>query len=97
MQVDADLVVFIATVEELVVGTSFEGEALNEPDLFVATGRYFCERLDQGDTPDDVLVAYLDEMAGGVDVATDDQLVLAGALLGAAVGVLCPPHAGVVG
>jgi hypothetical protein len=94
---EEDLAVFIAAMEELLVGTVYEGEAINEPELFLATGRLFCEWLDEGDEPDAVLVRYLDELAGGVDAATDDQLVLAGALLGAAVGVLCPVHATSVG
>ncbi|MFH1331078.1 MAG: DUF732 domain-containing protein [Actinomycetota bacterium] len=95
--VEEDLVGFLATLEELLVGTSYEGEALNEPDVFVATGRLFCERLDKSDSADDVLSAYLDELAGGVGAASDDELVLAGALLGAAVGALCPEHAALVG
>ncbi|MCH7584996.1 MAG: DUF732 domain-containing protein [Acidobacteria bacterium] len=97
LTVEENLVVFIATLEELLVGTSYEGEALNEPDVFVATGRLFCERLDSGDSADDLLTTYLEQLAGGVDIATDDELVLAGALLGAAVGALCPEHASVVG
>ncbi len=97
LQAEEDLVVFIATLEELLAGTSYEGEALNEPEVFVATGRLFCERLDEGDSADDVLTAYLDQLAGGVDLATDDELVLAGALLGTAVGALCPEHAALIG
>jgi hypothetical protein len=94
---EEDLVVFIAAMEELLGGTVYEGEAINEPELFLATGWLFCDWLDEGDEPDVVLSRYLDELAGGVDAATDDQLVLAGALLGAAVGVLCPVHAAAVG
>ena len=94
---EEELAVFIAAMEELVVGTVYEGEATNEPELFLATGWLFCDWLDDGDEPDVVLARYLDELAGGVDAATDDQLVLAGALLGAAVGVLCPAHAAAVG
>ncbi len=97
LQAEEDLVVFIATLEEMLAGTSYEGEALNEPDVFVATGRLFCERLNEGDSADDVLSAYLDQLAGGVDLATDDELVLAGALLGTAVGALCPEHAALIG
>lgn len=88
-----DLTVFIATLEELLAGTAYAGEALGEPDLFVATGRLFCERLGSGTTPDEVLTEYLAELTGGAEVATDDELVLAGALLGAAAGALCPEYA----
>lgn len=94
---EEDLAVFVAAMEELLVGTVYEGEAIKEPELFLATGRLFCDWLDEGDDPDGVLTRYLDELAGGVDAATDDQLVLAGALLGAAVGVLCSAHAASVG
>jgi len=89
--------VFIATVEEMLAGTAYEGDASNEPELFLATGWLFCDWLDEDDTPDEALTRYLEELAGGVDFATDDQLVLAGALLGAAVSVLCPVHADSVG
>jgi hypothetical protein len=92
-----ELAVFIAAMEDLLVGTVYEGEAISQPELFLATGWLFCDWLDAGDEPDVVLSRYLDELAGGVDVATDDQLVLAGALLGAAVAVLCPSHAASVG
>ena len=95
--IEEDLILFIATLEELLAGTSYEGEALNAPDVFVATGRLFCERLDNGDNADEVLSAYLDQLAGGVDIATDDELVLAGALLGAGVATLCPEHTALVG
>jgi len=94
---EEDLAVFIASMEELLTGTVYEGEAINEPELFLATGWLFCDWLDEGDDPDAVLARYLDELAGGVDAATDDQLVLAGALLGSAVGVLCPRHAESIG
>ena len=60
------------------------------------TGAAGIERV-RSDDPDVVLARYLDELAGGVDTATDDQLVLAGALLGSAVGVLCPRHTDSVG
>ncbi len=94
---DEDLIVFIATLEEPLAGTSYEGEALNEPDVFVATGRLFCERLDDGDSLDDLLTTYLEQLAGGVDIATDDELVLAGALLGASVATLCTEHTALIG
>jgi len=94
---EEDLAVFIASMEELLAGTVYEGGAIGEPELFLATGWLFCDWLDEGDEPDVVLTRYLDELAGSVDAATDDQLVLAGALLGSAVGVLCPRHAESIG
>ena len=94
---EEDMAVFIATMEDSLAGTAYEGDASNEPELFLATGWLFCDWLDEGDTPDEALTRYLEELAGGVDSAKDDQLVLAGALLGAAVSVLCPIHAALVG
>lgn len=93
---DDDLAVFIAAMEELLTGTVYEEGALEEPELFLATGYLFCEWLDDGADADGVITRYLDELAGGVDSATDEQLVLTGALLGSAVGVLCPHHADAV-
>jgi hypothetical protein len=89
---EQELAVFIATIEELLVGTVYEGEAINEPELFLATGWLFCDWLDEGSDTDAVFARYLDGLAGGVEEASDDQLVLTGALYGAAVSVLCPHH-----
>jgi hypothetical protein len=94
---EEDLAVFLAAVDELLVGTVYEGAAIGEPELFAATGLLFCDWLDAGIDADGVVTRYLDELAGGVDAADDDQVVLAGAMLGAAAGVLCPTHADVVG
>jgi hypothetical protein len=94
---DDAVVVFIAAVEETLTGTSYEGAALADPDVFVATGRLFCDQLDAGDDIDTVLARYLTELAGGVDAAGDDELVLAGAVLGAATVSLCLDHAAAVG
>ena len=94
---DDATVIFVAAVEATLVGTAYEGAALESPEVFVATGRLLCERLDAGDTVREVLSDYLDELAGGADRAGDDQLVLAGAVLGAAAVTLCPHHASEVG
>lgn len=89
---EEDLAIFVATIEELLVGTVYEGGALEQPELFLATGFLFCDWLDKGADADTALSRYLEELAGEAASASDEQLVVAGALLGAAVAVLCPEH-----
>ncbi|MDH3426063.1 MAG: hypothetical protein OEM22_05250 [Acidimicrobiia bacterium] len=88
-----ELVNFIDGIEEALVGTAYEGAALEDPDVFLATGALFCEQLDAGIDADAVLVGYVEALTGGsVDEASDDDLVLAGSLLGVGVATLCPRH-----
>jgi hypothetical protein len=88
-----DLSVLIATIEAAMKGTSYEGTALEEPEVFIATAQLFCELLDQGLTVDEVLGEYLDRLSeGGAAAATDQEVRLAGVLLGVAIEVLCPEH-----
>lgn len=83
--------VFLAAVAESVIGTRFEDAAFEEPEIFAATGLLMCERLAAGFEPDEVALEYLTELTGGDPAdADDDQLVLAGALLGASEVALCP-------
>jgi hypothetical protein len=84
--------VFIAAVAHAVIGTRFEDSPFEEPEIFVSTGLLMCERLSAGFGPDEVTLEYLTELTGGdPSDADDDQLVLTGALLGAAEVALCPP------
>lgn len=88
-----DLSVFIATIEAAMEGTSYEGAALEDPEVFIATAQLFCELLDQGMTADEVLGQYLDRLSeGDAAAASDDDVRLAGVLLGASVEVVCPRH-----
>ncbi len=83
--------VFLAAVGETLEGTRFEGLPFEEPEVFAATGLLLCERLEDGVVEDQVIVEYLSELADGdLTLADDDQLVLAGALMGAAETALCP-------
>lgn len=83
--------VFLAAVAESVVGTRFEGAPFDDPEIFTATGLLMCERVTAGFGPDEVILEYLTELTGGRPAgADDDQLVLAGALFGAAEVALCP-------
>ena len=95
--VPEELVDFIDAIEEALRGTTYQGAALEAPDVFLATGALFCEQLDAGADVDDLLTEYVQELSGGsVEEATDDDLVLAGSVLGVGVATLCPQHENLV-
>jgi len=86
---------FLAAVDAELAATKYAGQAIEAPDVFLATGWLFCEQLDEGLTVDGVLTGYVEELSGGsIDDAGDDDLALAGSIFGAALGMLCPQHAG---
>ncbi|MEX2624067.1 MAG: DUF732 domain-containing protein [Acidimicrobiia bacterium] len=81
----------IATIEAAMEGTSYEGAALEEPEVFIATAQLFCELLERGMTADEVLGEYLDRLSeSGAADATEEEVRLAGVLLGVSVEVVCP-------
>lgn len=86
-----DYAVLIATIESAMKGTSYEGVALTDPEVFIATAELFCDLLEEGMTTDDLLAEYLDRLAeeGEVEVDEDDGL-MAGVLLGASTKIVCP-------
>lgn len=90
----ADLARFVAVVDQALTGTSYAGTAYTDPELFVDTGRLFCSLLDRGLTVDDVLTAYVTVLAGETESGEihPDDVALGGAVLGAAVEILCPQH-----
>ncbi len=88
-----DLAVLIATIEATLEGTSYEGAALETPEVFIATSQLFCELLDEGVDPDEILGDYLDRLSdGGAGSPSDEEALLAGVLLGASSEVVCPEH-----
>ncbi len=96
--VDEPFAEFIAAMENSLAGTRYEGEPLASAEVFLATGWLMCEELNLGADPDDLLTHYVEELTGGtIDAAGDDELILAGSLLGVSVGVLCPDHEPVLG
>ena len=83
--------VFLAAVAVAVEGTRFKEAPFDDPEVFAATGLLICERLRDGAQSDDVVFDYLTELTeGDPSNADDDQLALAGALMGAATEALCP-------
>jgi hypothetical protein len=97
--VDADpevgigVIEFVEVLSDLTEGTDYEDLVIEDPEVFVATGRLFCERLDDGSAPSDVLAEYVATLHGGdVADAPAEVLDLSGWLLGIAAGYLCPQH-----
>ena len=90
---EVDLVTYVATIESLLEGTKYAGRALAAPDVFLATGGLFCDQLDAGRSSDEVLTKYLETLTGGdVADASDDDLAMAGAVLGTGLVTMCPHH-----
>ncbi|MCP3976869.1 MAG: hypothetical protein GY720_20475 [bacterium] len=95
---DVDLVGYVAVIEHMLEGTTYEGTALASPDIFLATGALFCSQLDGGITSGEVLGRYLESLTGGApDDASDDDLTMAGAVLGSGLATLCPHHIATIG
>jgi len=73
------------------VGTRFEDGPFEDPEIFAATGLLLCERMETGAIGGEVVFEYLTELSDGDPaLADDDQLALAGALIGSAGEALCP-------
>lgn len=82
--------VYLAAAADALSGTRYENTPFDDPELFAATGLLVCERLADGQPADDFIFEYLTELTGGDPAsAGDDQLVLAGAIVGAATEALC--------
>ncbi len=93
-----DLVSYIEVIEHLLIGTTYEGVALEAPHVFLATGALFCDQLDAGTSADQVLFDYIEELTGGpAEEASDDALTMAGAVLGSGLATMCPHHIGTIG
>ncbi len=90
---DVDLVSYVEVIEHLLVGTTYQGMALESPHVFLATGALFCDQLDAGASSDQVLFDYIRTLTGGpVEAASDDDLTMAGAVLGSGLATMCPHH-----
>lgn len=86
---EAALARFIAASESAVAGTSLEGLVLADPDIYIALGQSSCARFSNGDTLDQLVA---DHFTGAIERTVDEERLL-GAVLGAAVEVMCPEHA----
>jgi hypothetical protein len=90
-----DFTRFIAAVDSALSDTSYAGAALTDPEVFIATGRLFCELLDGGMTTDDILAEHLDALAAvTAGHVIDADVTATGVVLGVSTEVICPQHAG---
>lgn len=93
IEVADEVIDFLVALDELMVDTTYEDAVTEDPEVFVATGRLFCEQLDQGVAPAEILTTYVETLTSSdIEAGEDDTLALAGSLLGTAVGFLCPEH-----
>ncbi len=83
---------YLNTIEQGLAGTSLEGAAFEEPQGLISTGVLFCDLLDEGFTPIDVLRAWIVALSADGAVPTEDDLLLGGVVLGAAVRHICPQY-----
>ena len=90
-----DYSALIASVESAMEGTTYEGAALEDPEVFIATAEVFCDLLAEGMTQEELLAEYLDRLSneGELEVDEDDGL-MAGVLLGASIEIVCPESSG---
>jgi hypothetical protein len=86
------LALYLAAIERGVEGTELEGAAFEEPESLINTGVLFCGLLDEGFSPIDVLRAWVAALSTGGQTPTEDDLLLGGVVLGAAVKFICPEY-----
>ena len=93
IEIGDEVLDFVAALDELLVDTEYKDLIVEEPEVFVATGLLFCEQLAEEVDPLDILTEYVETLTGGgVEDADEDTLILAGSILGTAVGFFCPEH-----
>jgi hypothetical protein len=93
VEVSDEVLDYLAAVEELLAETAYEDAVSEDPEVFIATGFLFCEQLTESEAPADILTVYVETLTGSdIEEAPDDDLALAGSILGSAVGYLCPEH-----
>lgn len=83
---------YLATIEGGLEGTGLEGAAFDEPESLIRTGVLFCDLLDEGFGPVDVLRGWVAALATDGGTPSEDDLLLGGVVLGSAVKFFCPEH-----
>jgi hypothetical protein len=86
------LALFLAAIDDAMAGTSYEGQAFEDPESFIVTGRLFCELLDEGLSIESVLGAYVAALGSTGDEVAEDDYLLGGVVLGASVRLICPEY-----
>lgn len=88
---------FLAAVDQAMAGTSYEGDAFEDPETFLGTGVLFCELLESGLTAEEVLTAYVLALPESDEATADDDILLGGVVLGVGVETLCPVYTPALG
>jgi hypothetical protein len=86
------LALYLAAIESGLEGTSLEGAAFAEPESLINTGVLFCSLLDEGFSPIDVLRAWVAALSAEGATPPEEDLLLGGVVLGAAVKLICPEY-----
>lgn len=86
------LALYLAALEQGLEGTGLEGAAYEEPESLINTGVLFCGLLDEGFGPIDVLRGWVAALSSDGETPTEDDLLLGGVVLGAAVKFICPEY-----
>lgn len=86
------LALYLAAIERGVEDTELAGAAFEEPEALIDTGILFCGLLDEGVAPVDVLRGWVAALSADGEVPAEDELLLGGVVLGAAVRFICPEH-----
>jgi hypothetical protein len=88
-----DYAALVAAIESAMESTTYEGAALEDPEVFIATAELFCDLLREGMTTEELLAEYLDRLSdGGVVEVDEDDGLMAGVLLGASMEIVCPDY-----
>lgn len=88
-----DYAALVAAIESAMESTAYEGAALEDPEVFIATAELFCDLLREGMTTEELLAEYLDRLSdGGVVEVDEDDGLMAGVLLGASMEIVCPEY-----
>lgn len=86
------LALYLATIEQGLEGTGLEGAAFEESESLINTGVLFCGLLDEGFSPIDVLRGWVAALSADGENPDEDDLLLGGVVLGAAVKFICPEY-----
>jgi len=86
------LALFLATIDKGLDGTQLEGVPYEDPEPLIRTGVLFCSLLDKGVGPVDVLRAWVAALSADGSTPGEEDLLLGGVVLGAAVRFLCPEY-----
>lgn len=85
------LALYLATIDAGLEGTDLEGLAFEDAEALIDTGVVFCDLLEEGLEPRDVMRGWVAALTSAGDrEPTEDEYTLGGVILGASVRFICP-------